>query len=181
MLGKTLTARFARRLAALLFFALPGALSFGQVTSEAQLKALYLVNFMKYMEWPGTHAELTLCVFGRSDIDTHLAPYEGRSIVGRTLRIRKINAPENIADCHELYVPATEEARIGTILRQADKLPILTVSDSGSFAIHGGAIALIPSEGRMQFDVNYGTLLRAGLKPSSNLMRLARQVIGAPR
>lgn len=151
------------------------------MASEAQLKALYLVNFMKYMEWPGTHAELTLCVFGRSDIDAHLAPYEGRSIAGRTLRIRKIYAPENLTDCHELYVPAAEEARIDTILRRIDKLPILTVSDSGSFAIDGGAIVLIPSEGRLQFDVNYGTLKRAGLKPSSHLMRLARQVIGVPR
>jgi hypothetical protein len=161
--------------------ALPSALSFGQAASETQLKALFLVNFMKYMEWPGTNAEVTLCVFGRSDIDTYLAAYEGRSIAGRNLRIRKVNALENLADCQELYVPAAEEARIGTILRGTDKLPILTISDTESFAIDGGAIALIPSEGRLQFDINYGTLLRAGLKPSSQLMRLARQVIGAPR
>ena len=38
-------------LAACLLLATPP--SVGQITTEAQLKAAYLVNFMKYIEWPG--------------------------------------------------------------------------------------------------------------------------------
>lgn len=155
--------------------------SFGQVTTEAQLKAAYLVNFLKYVEWPAQRPTLTICLFGRDSLGPSLASYEGRQIGGRELNIRKVSSPEQLADCHELYIPDTEEARFGAVLRWVENQPILTVSDAEAFARGGGAIALIRSEGRLQFDVNTDALARAGLKPSSQMMRLARHVIGASR
>ncbi len=166
-------------LAACLLLATPP--SVGQITTEAQLKAAYLVNFMKYIEWPGTHTTLHLCLFGRDSLGLQLAPYEGRQIGGRELRIRRVNSPEQLADCHQLFIPETEEARFGAVLRWVDKQAILTVSDAEFFTREGGGIALVRSDGRLQFDVNAEALNRARLKPSSQMMRLARQVIGGAR
>jgi len=166
---------------ALACLALAVPASFGQVTTEAQFKAAYLVNFLKYVEWPVQRATLTICLFGRDSLGPSLASYEGRQIGGRELKIRKVSSPEQLADCHELFIPDTEEARFGAVLRWTDNQPILTVSDAEVFIRDGGAIALIRSEGRLQFDVNAEALGRAGLKPSSQMMRLARQVIGGPR
>ena len=67
------------------------------------------------------------------------------------------------------------------MLRWVENQPILTVSDAEGFTRDGGAIALVRSDGRLQFDVNADALARAGLKPSSQMMRLARQVIGSVR
>lgn len=152
-----------------------------QVASEGQLKAAYLVNFLKYVDWPPTHPHVTLCVFGRSPLLTYLAPYEGRPIGGREMRLRRVTGPQQFGHCQELFVPESEEARFATILQWTDRMPILTVSDAEHFARDGGAISLIRAEGRLQFDINTDTLARSGLKPTSQLMRLARQVLGAGR
>lgn len=155
--------------------------SFGQATTEAQLKAAYLVNFLKYVEWPAQHPVFTICLLGRDSLGASLASYEGRQVGGRELRVRRVGSPEQLADCHELFISDTEEARFGALLRWVENQPILTISDAEVFTRDGGAIALIRSEGRLQFDVNAAALARAGLKPSSQMMRLARQVIGGSR
>ncbi|KXB29158.1 hypothetical protein AT959_18390 [Dechloromonas denitrificans] len=161
--------------------ALAGVPSFGQATSEAQLKAAYLVNFLKYVEWPGSHPTLTICLFGRDSLGPYLASYEGRQVAGRELRVRRVSNAEQLADCQELFVPENEEARFAAVLHWADKLPILTVSDDEGFLRDGGAIALIRGEGRLQFDINTDAVNRAGLKASSPMLRLARQVSGGSR
>lgn len=164
-----------------LALALPGAAAAEQLASEGQLKAAYLVNFLKYVDWPPHQSQITLCVFGRSPLLTYLAAYEGRPIGGRELRLRRVTSPEQFGNCQQLFVPAAQEARFATILLWTDRMPVLTVSDAEHFARDGGAISLIRADGRLQFDINTDTLARSGLKPTSQLMRLARQVFGAGR
>ena len=174
-------ARPLRLLLLMLFLALPALPGHGQVNSESQLKAAFLVNFLKYVEWPETAPTSTICLFGRDTLGPHLAAYEGRTIAGRELHIRRVSSPEQMADCQALFIPDTEEARFGAVLRWVDRQPVLTVSDIDIFTRQGGTIALIRTEGRLQFDINADAMSRAGLKPSSQIMRLARQVVGAAR
>lgn len=166
-------------LAASMTLAMPA--TFGEVTSESQLKAAYLVNFLKYVEWPTQRSTVNICLFGRDSLGPYLAGYEGRQIAGRELHIRKVSSPEQLADCQELFIPETEEARIGAVLRWVDRQAILTVSDSESFVRDGGGIALVRNDGRLQFDVNNDVLSRLNLKASTQMLRLARQVIGGNR
>ncbi len=173
--------RVARCLAALLALALPAAHCQAEANTEQQLKAAFLVNFLKYIEWPGNGSSATICLFGRDQLGPYLANYEGRSVAGKELRVRRVNGPDQIADCQLVFVPDTEEARIGAVLRWLEGKPVLAVSDVDNFARQGGGIALARSEGRLQFDVNADSLTRAGLKPSSQMMRLARQVIGGAK
>ena len=173
--------RIAQRLALALGLALAMPSTFGEVTSESQLKAAYLVNFLKYVEWPASRSTINICLFGRDSLGPYLAGYEGRQISGRELRIRKVSSPEQLADCQELFIPETEEARIGAVLRWVDRQAILTVSDLETFTRDGGAIALIRNDGRLQFDINHDAINRAGLKASSQMLRLARQVVGGNR
>jgi len=173
--------RLAQRLALALGLALAMPATFGEVTSESQLKAAYLVNFLKYVEWPASRSTINICLFGRDSLGPYLAGYEGRQIAGRELRIRKVSSPEQLTDCQELFIPETEEARIGAVLRWVDRQAILTVSDLETFTRDGGAIALIRNDGRLQFDINHDAINRAGLKASSQMLRLARQVVGGNR
>jgi len=170
-----------RKLTLALGMALAMPATFGEVTSESQLKAAYLVNFLKYVEWPTSRSTVNICLFGRDSLGPYLANYEGRQIAGRELHIRKVSSPEQLADCQELFIPDTEEARISAVLRWVDKQAILTVSDSENFTREGGAIALIRNDGRLQFDVNNDAIGRANLKASSQMLRLARQIIGSNR
>ena len=180
-MARTPLHRFIRNavLAAGIALAMPA--TFGEVTSESQLKAAYLVNFLKYVEWPASRGTINICLFGRDSLGPYLAGYEGRQIAGHELRIRKVSSPEQLADCQELFIPETEEARVGAVLRWVDRQAILTVSDLETFTRDGGAIALIRNDGRLQFDVNNEAIGRAGLKASSQMLRLARQIVGGSR
>lgn len=152
-----------------------------QVGTEQQLKAAYLVNFLKYVEWPETPAKATICLFGREAMANALAHYEGRSIAGRPIELRHVSGPDQLAGCQILYVPDTEEARFAAVLRWTEGLPILTVSDAEFFARQGGGVALVREDTRLRFDVNLDALNRVKLKPASQMLRLARQVIGGAR
>lgn len=157
-------------------------LSFAQPNTEPQLEAAYLVNFLKYVEWPPNSRNTnTICLFGRDTLGTYLGGHEGRTIGGRELRVRRVNTPDDVANCQVLYIPDVEEARIGAVLRWTLGTPILSTSNADGFARSGGGIELLRSGGRVQFIVNADTLSRQGLTPSSQMMRLANRVIGSER
>lgn len=157
-------------------------LCFAQPETEPQLEAAYLVNFVKYVEWPAnTRSMTTICLFGRDTLGPFLSGHEGRSIGGKELRIRRVNSPDDMGNCQLVYIPDVEEARIGAVLRWIQGLPILSTSNADGFARSGGGIELLRNGGRVQFVVNADTLARQGLSPSSQMMRLANRVIGGER
>jgi hypothetical protein len=164
----------------LLMLAAPGGFAQPQGT-EQQLKAAFLVNFMKYVEWPDNPAKATICLFGRDVLSAALAGYEGRTVGGRELVVRRISSHDQLGECQLVFVPDIEEARIAAILRWTEGLPILTVSDAEFFARQGGGIALVREDARLRFDVNLDALQRARLKAASPMLRLARQVSGGAR
>lgn len=169
-----------RWLAALLLAA--ASATFAQPDSEPQLEAAYLVNFVKYVEWPPSNRNTTtICLFGRDTLGSFLSGHEGRSIGGRELRIRRVNSPDDMVNCQLVYIPDVEEARIGAVLRWTQGLPILSTSNADGFARSGGGIELLRSGGRVQFIVNADTLSRQGLSPSSQMLRLSNRVIGGER
>lgn len=171
-----------RHLALLLLCALPVTHAHAQANSESQLKAAFLVNFLKYIEFPpGTASTATICLFGRDTLGPYLSNFEGRSIGGKELRVKRVSGPDQLGGCQLLFIPDTEEARFAIALRWLETMPVLTVSDVDIFIRQGGGIALVRAEGRLQFDVNAEALSRVGLKPSSQMMRLARQVIGVAK
>jgi hypothetical protein len=179
---RELITRFARWLAlAATAIGLAAGSAFGEVTTASQLKATFLINFIKYVEWPEADTTITLCLFGRNNLMPYLTPHEGRQIGGRELRIRKVSSPEQFVDCQELFISESEAAHFTGIMRWVDKQAILTVSDAETFTHNGGAIAIVRSEGQIRFDINADALEHASLRASPLMIRLARQVTGTPR
>ena len=174
-----MTRRLRSLLSICLLLAAPCALAL--TATEQQLKAAYLVNFLKYVEWPDTSVHPTICLFGRDVMSGPLSAYEGRLIGGQELVVRRVSSPEQFGECRILFVPDVEDARFAAVLRWTEGQPILTVSDAEYFARQGGGIALVHDESRLQFDVNLDNLNRGRLKAASQMLRLARQVIGGGR
>lgn len=158
------------------------ACSIAQPDTEPQLEAAYLVNFMKYIEWPANNrSTATICLFGRDTLGAQLSNYEGRTVGGRELHTRRVNSPDDMDGCQVLFIPDVEEARIGVILRWIRGAAVVAVSDSDGFARAGGSIELVRGNGSMQFIVNLDALARSGLRASSQMLRLALRVIGNER
>lgn len=178
--------RVLRRLF-LTFWALAGSMSAGAGSllppGEYQVKAAYLVNFMRYVDWPvarvGPATPMRMCLLGRDPFGAALAALEGQQVNGRELRVRQIDGVDAVGECHLLFIADSEERRVGLILRALAGKSVLSVSDIDGFVEVGGAIGLLVSEGRVRFDINASTLGRDGLRASSRLLRLARNVLGA--
>jgi len=152
---------------------------------EYQIKAAYLINFARYVEWPSGRlpagVPLRLCVLGRDPFGGGLEGLDGRQVQGREVRLRQVDNLEQAQDCHLVFVSGSEERRMGLILRGLAGRGVLTVSDIEGFAEGGGGIGLVTEDDRVRFDINQASLVREGLRASSQLLRLGRQVLGMER
>jgi hypothetical protein len=151
--------------------------------TEYQLKAAFLLNFARYVEWPaaklGAGSPIRICVLGRDPFGGALVAHDGRQAQGHDVRVRAIDTVEQAGECHVLFVTESEERRVASILRSAAGKSVLTVSDIDGFAEAGGAVGLFNDDDRVRFDINLGTLQRDGLKASAQLLRLGRNFIGS--
>jgi hypothetical protein len=153
---------------------------------EYQAKAAFIFNFAKYVEWPpeafpSRESPLTLCILGRDPFGPALGAIDGRTVHGRTLRLRRNVSAEEVAGCSIAYVTEAEERHVPVILRAIGTQPILTISDLDGFAEAGGAVGVFVVEDRLKFDANMAALQRANLKASAQALKLARTVLGMKR
>ena len=154
------------------------------LSGEYRLKAAFIYNFSKFIEWP-EHAfrgkrEFCVASLGRTPLDKELAALSGKSVNGRSIVFRQVNSPEEAAQCQVLFISRSEMARLDGILDLLGGLPVLTVADSADFCKYGGMLSLDNEMGKVVFDVNFRETQRAKLKPNSQLFRLARKVYGRP-
>ena len=151
---------------------------------EYQVKAGFLFNFAKFTEWPDStwssrDVHLNLCIVGRDPFGgAVLAAFESRSIGNRVFHSRLGVNPGDLGECQLLFIAGSEERNLQAILRNVGARPILTISDIDGFVEAGGMIGLLTLNDRIHFDVNLAACQRASLKPSSQMLKLARQVLG---
>ena len=163
-----------------LVFSLLGVLNataLADQASENSLKAGFVYNFAKFTDWPADgHHQLIICTLSRNPLDGQLSLLRGRRIGERSLEVRTGISSGAWRDCHLLFVPQEDAERAQPILRSASSHPLLTVGDFADFSQLGGHIELRENERRLQFEINQGAAQRAGLKLSSQLLKLAIKV-----
>ena len=180
--GKSL--RLGRALAALLLCGV--LLGSGAVTPEYALKAEFLCNFSKYVEWPlalRRDAPLVFGVVGRdADGMSLLEALRGNSVQGRTVRVAPvINSVEGAKRCHVLFFRREMPKEEYELLKALRGSSVLTVGEGDDFLISGGIVRLSYESGRVRFDINPAATRVSGLKISSQLWRLARALPKASR
>jgi hypothetical protein len=151
--------------------------------SESELKAALVYNFARFIEWPdqafaSADAPMHLCLIGGDRMGSAFATIEKRKVQGRALKLRiGITADEAIG-CHVAFVGEMAQRQLPATLRALSGRPVLTVSDIEGFIDLGGGIGIVQGEQRLQFEVNRTALDLAELRASSQLLKLARAVLG---
>jgi hypothetical protein len=148
------------------------------------IKAVYLVNFARFTEWPAAAPQgpLTLCVLGDADVAASLDNLIGdRPINGRAVSVASLATFRIVHTCHLLYIAGEDPARTASALGAVASLHVLTVGDGEPFVRGGGIAALLMKEGLAKFAVNPDALSRSGLRISSKMLSLARLVREEPR
>ena len=142
---------------------------------EYAVKAAFLYNFFKFVEWPASNEGGTfeLCLMGEDPFGGALSSIEGKQARQRPLRINRIAGVGQARSCHMLFISEQAENRLGVLLRQLEDAPILTVGDAEGFVAAGGMIGLVMVDDRVQLEINLRAVEKAGLKISSQLLKLA--------
>ena len=145
------------------------------VAAEYRVKAGYLYNFVKFVEWPPevSSGPLLICVAGHNPFGTMLEDVvANEQIGGRPIEARVILEPD--PECDAVFIP---DGAAGAYLRAAARTPTLTVGESRTFLEQGGIVNFYINEtGNVRFEINTVAAERARLKISSRLLQLARLV-----
>jgi YfiR/HmsC-like len=147
---------------------------------EYPLKAAFLFNFVKFVEWPadafaGERSPLAICVYGTDPFgDTLDNVVRGETVGERGLIVQRPDALEDLRDCHVLFVSRSERSRLPEVLSRVQGAPVLTVGDTDGFLKAGGVINFVLEENKVRFQINPEAAERSQLKISSKLLRLAK-------
>ena len=142
--------------------------------------SLYLYNFMKYIEWPENESkgDFVVGVLGESPINSELKNLAlNKKLKGRNIVFRKFYSPEEIKDCHLLYVPTSSNKLIKSINVQTKDQSILLVGEREGGVHSGAALSFfISDEDELNFDINKKELENHGLKIASSLVNLGHVI-----
>ncbi len=167
----------------------PLAAQDAQTTLERQVKAAYLLNFTRYVEWPATAfsdsaAPVNVCLVGADEAmpDAVRRTIEGRRSRGRPVRLLRPDAPARTAACHVVFLPA-ETPLMDSWLASMRTTPVLTVGEGADFIRQGGMVSFVILDQTVRFLIDAAAARTAGLRISSRLLALALPLgnAGVPR
>jgi hypothetical protein len=151
----------------------------GQGPSEYQLKAAFLFNFGKFIEWPADSfakddAPMVIGVLGND-------PFHGdleKIILNKTINqhpfvVKKLETAAEASHCQIVFISASENKKLADIFRELRGASVLTVSDTAGFIEAGGMINFVLEENKIRFEINNTAAKQAKLKISSKLLGLA--------
>ena len=154
-------------------------------SSEYLIKAGFIYNFAKFVEWPSAtfsqpDSPIVIGVLGTDPFGNVLDRIvEDKKIGSRGFVVKRFKWGKNLKelkDCKILFVSASEKAHIDEILLSVKGLPILTVGETPGFAERGGVIRFTLEDNRVRFEVNVDAAHQAELNISSRLLTLAKIV-----
>jgi YfiR/HmsC-like len=169
-------------LIAISFFLLHEADCPAQSATEYQIKAAYLFNFLKFVEWPDAspadaQSKWVIGIVGNSPVGDELSKLvESKNVLGRELEVKTFQAADNLRACHILFISDTEKKRVPSILAALRGSSVMTVADMEHFIDEGGMVQFVVEDARVRISIDVGATGRARLKVSSKLLALARTV-----
>ncbi|MEW6126215.1 MAG: YfiR family protein [Acidobacteriota bacterium] len=155
---------------------------FAQSAGEYEIKAAFLYNFAKFVDWPAESftdagAPLVVGIVGNdpfgSAIDRLLS---GKSANGRPLVVKRLSVGAGLKSCHILFIASSESGRMAQINGAVRGASVLTVGDMESFIQFGGVIQLTREANKVGMVINTDLAERSRLRISSKLLSLAKVV-----
>jgi len=152
-------------------------------SSEYLIKAGFIYNFAKFVEWPSAtfsqpDSPIVIGVLGTDPFGSVLDRIvEDKKIGPRGFVVKRYKWGKDLKDlkdCKILFVSASEKAHIDEILQSVKGQAILTVGETPGFAERGGVIRFTLEDNRVRFEVNVDAAHQAELNISSRLLTLAK-------
>lgn len=151
--------------------------SISLAADEATVKAAYVYNFAKFVQWPDEKSStLRLCDLGHDPLDKFLDILIGKPVRNMQISVRHAVGLQDVPQCDLIYIPAGYAQTLERVRQVVNDYPILIVTESATTLPKGGMVALIQSDGRIVFEVDLGLARQLGLQISGKMLQLARKV-----
>jgi hypothetical protein len=166
-----------------------------EANREYQVKAAFLYNFIKFVDWPGeetadTNEPIIIGIIGNDLFGNAFEPVKDKPIKGRKVIVKwfkgleelgksseKQSQIEAVGKCHLLFVCPSEKEKLGEIINLVKDYSVLTVSDMQGFLESGGIVNFVIDENKVGFEINNAAAKHANLQIRSQLLRLAKRVV----
>ena len=152
------------------------------VSKEYQLKAAFLYNFTKFVEWSPSSfgapdSPVVIGVLGSDPFGDELQNVvRGRKVNGREISVKRLQTTAGAKGVHLLFITAGEDALLADIQAGLRGASVLTVGESEAFGRSGGVIIFVIEGDKVRFDINIAAAEQAAVKISAQLQKLARSV-----
>jgi len=151
------------------------------LADEYPVKAAFLFNFAKFVEWPadafkGPEDPIVICVLGQNPFGTALEDVvRGKTVANRTFAVRGVANAQQASNCQIVFVSASERKHFRFLLDGLKGRSILTVGEGEDFTASGGIINFKLKDAQVRIEIDPGAAGRAGLRISSKLLSLAER------
>ena len=139
---------------------------------EYRVKAAFLLNFLKFAQWPDADGTKDPFVIGVLLPDPFSAELDDAAramkISGRRVEVRRFRKLADVRRCHLLFVPRDADV-LGADLAQAGRL---TVGETPQFLSAGGIISFYLQNNQVRFEIDPGAAERAGLRINEHVLQL---------
>jgi hypothetical protein len=152
------------------------------ISREYQIKAAFLYNFTKFVEWPpgrfpAPDSPIVIGLLGGNPFGNELLTIvRNRKVNGRAIEVRVVTTAAEAASVHVLFASAGQEAQAASMADALRRAGVLTVGESPAFAAAGGVVDFVLEGDKVRFKIDLAAGQRAGLKLSVQLLKLATEV-----
>jgi hypothetical protein len=169
-------------------------------SQEYKLKAAFLYNFLKFVDWSkekmgDANEPITLGIIGKDPFGQAFEPVKDKDVKDKKVVLKRLKGfeelktssagderqmqkyIETLRKCHLLFVCASESKSLKEILKHVKDQPVLTVGEMPGFLEAGGIMNFLMEDNKVRFEVNAAAAKHAKLKIRSQLLRLAKRVI----
>ena len=154
---------------------------FSQQFTEYELKAAYIFNFGKFVQWPPESFKkpsdpFIIGIYGTNPFGEILQQtIQNKTLQNRPVILININTLEDAETCHILFVSKLDNIQLKQLFQKLQNKPVLTVGDNiNDFCESGGIINFTSQHSQKRFEINNKASLRVYLMISSKLLTLSR-------
>lgn len=152
-----------------------------KVSTENKVKAAIVYNLARFSEWPVKSTQrdpsaFSVCVIAQDAMHEALMALGGKKISKKSIRIVPLPSHKsNASSCNILYISGNNEHNFD--LDELAENGILTIGETEAFLPAGGGMTILRSNNTLGFSISRTTMLRANIKPSSRILKLANEVL----
>lgn len=149
--------------------------------NEQQVRSAIVYNIARYVTWPASPASdntvFTIGIFGQGHTTSAWSTLQSKTVQGHKISVRRFTDLDELTNCQLVFIEQSERRNLPRILAELKDYPVLTISEIEGFSHYGGMITLRIINNRMTFEVNLKSARASGLTISSNILKLAAEVL----